>query len=258
MLGGIGSVSSQLSSIYSANEQALSDSLAKIASGKRIRSPMDDFAGFVKANSVNADIVEYQRIKEDITAGRQYTHAAVTFGEEVYEKLGELRDLALQYADITDTVEQAALTAQHDALANELSTYMGAAAVNGNAIGATGTLGEKVTVAPGTSLTMTLATSDIAVPTDADITDVTAVEAELGEAASYLAKAKTWDDSLQSYNEIADTVVAAKENYSAAITDVDDVKEMAKVTDMQVRQQAAVSMMAQANMSRQGMMQLFL
>lgn len=261
MLGGIGSVSTKLSSIYSSNEQALAESMAKIASGKRIRSPMDDFAGYVSANNINADIVEYQRASEDIAEGRQYTESAITFGEHVYEKLGELRDLALQFADLTNTTSAEAdnLTAQHDALATELNTYMTSAEVDGNAIGATGTLGGAgINIGPSATLTMTLAATDIATPTSADITDVTAVEGEMGEAASYLAKVKSWDDSLQSYGEIADTVIAAKENHKAAITDVDDVKEMAKVTDMQVRQQAAVSMMAQANMSRQGMMQLFL
>jgi flagellin-like hook-associated protein FlgL len=57
--------------------------------------------------------------------------------------------------------------------------------------------------------------------------------------------------------KLNDTVVSGKQATVSALVNVDELAEMAKVTNLQVRQQATVSMMSQANVSNAALARLF-
>ena len=57
---------------------------------------------------------------------------------------------------------------------------------------------------------------------------------------------------------VTDTVIQSKQAAYSEVAEIDDAKEMAKQTALNVRQQASVAMMAQANMAQQGIMRLFM
>jgi flagellin-like hook-associated protein FlgL len=80
----------------------------------------------------------------------------------------------------------------------------------------------------------------------------------LNNATKFLAGAEAADKAVDRHLNVVDTVIQTKQSLVAEITEIDDVKELAKQTDLNVRQQAAVSMIAQANMSQQGVMRLYM
>lgn len=58
--------------------------------------------------------------------------------------------------------------------------------------------------------------------------------------------------------DLTDIAINSKEAAASLITDIDEMKELALATDLQIRQQASIAMMAQANVSRQGILQLYM
>jgi flagellin-like hook-associated protein FlgL len=54
-------------------------------------------------------------------------------------------------------------------------------------------------------------------------------------------------DALTAYSNLADTVINSNEATISVLTGIDDASELAGLTSLQVRQQATVAMMAQAN-----------
>ena len=255
MLGGVSQSSNQLSSIYNAIGSQLADSLAKIASGKRTYKPTEDFGGYLKANAVNASILTIQREKETIVKARETTQAAVKFGQQVFEQVGKLRDIAKQYtAAAGDAATRASLAAQGAAIEATLLSFVNAAEANGTVLN-----NAIITLTGAQTGNVTLSSSTLtATITAINVTDGgTTADTALSNVAAYTARMQTNDDLLKDMSELADTVMTSLENTRSAIEDINDVQELAKVTDLQIRQQAAVSMMTQADVSRSAIGKLF-
>ena len=255
MLGGLSNVSSQLSQLYSSNGQQLAQSLTRIASGKKIQSAADDFGGYIRANKISSDLAVFEIAKRDLANAKGMADYAAATGSAVVESLSKLKSIAEQHAATDDTDEQAALAAEFTAIKTALTTTIAEAKYDDTAVFAAATL-TTVDLGPDSgSLEFTIS----AIPTIASalVTDAGSVQTAITGAATYLAEAQAFRSQVGDFQKLTDTVIASKQAERSVIEDVDDMSEMARVTDLQVRQQAAVSMMAQANMSRMGIMQLF-
>ena len=75
---------------------------------------------------------------------------------------------------------------------------------------------------------------------------------------SYLSEAKAFDAIASQQLKLNDTIISSKEAVKSLITDIDEAAETSRMIDESVRQQAAVSMIAQANMSRQSVLKLYM
>jgi flagellin-like hook-associated protein FlgL len=83
------------------------------------------------------------------------------------------------------------------------------------------------------------------------------VQTEINTITSYLVKAEEYVDKIDKQVTITDTIIDSKEAAKSLITDIDDAKEMALATEMQIRQQAAVAMIAQANLIHANIARLY-
>jgi flagellin-like hook-associated protein FlgL len=94
-----------------------------------------------------------------------------------------------------------------------------------------------------------------------DITSGTAqtdVQTQIDNTLTYLSEAKSSDKTASQQMNLTDTIITSKKSVQSLITDIDDAEEMAKATDLQIRQQAAIYMFTQANMSRQAITKLYM
>ena len=93
---------------------------------------------------------------------------------------------------------------------------------------------------------------------DIETVTVEDVDAEIEKMLTYLSEAKAFDSIASQQLKLNDTIISSKEAVNSLITEVDEAAETSKMIDQSVRQQAAVSMIAQANMSRQSVLKLYM
>jgi flagellin len=250
------STASLLSNIYSSNADSLSSSLTKLASGKRVQNPGDDFAAYIRASSLNTDITGYQNVRQDLQGAKGMTDYAAGVGNAVMEDLTRMQELQDLYNGTTDTDKQTAYSTEYDTVKARVTSTMANSVYDGQAVYATGSLGAFNVDPAGTG------SVDVNASNAADVSGFTAIAtdaigAQLTAAQTYVAEMNSYGTEITRAMNLNDTVVSGKQATVSALINVDEVQEMAKVTNLQVRQQAAVSMMSQANVSQALLAKLF-
>lgn len=262
----------------SITQNDLSRSLEKLSSGLRINRAADDAAGLAISEGLRSQVgglTVAARNAQDGISVIQTAEGALT---EVHSILQRVRDLAVQAGnDSNNVASRAAIKTETDALADELTRIGSSTNFNGIKLltGATsgagaGTLTFQVgagnnaandqiivdlaaadITALGTTVkALTFATAGNALTSigalDTEITAISTVRSELGAAQN------RFESTIKSLN-------VSKENLSAAesrIRDTDMASEMVKYTRANVLSQAGTAMLAQANQSNQGVLQL--
>lgn len=263
MIGGVNSATSSIANIYNQGNNQLSDTLAKIASGKKFQNAGEDLLSFSRANALTNQISGYNDIEQKLTAAKTATSAAVDVGSKVYENLTKMQDLSTKFnaTAVTDLEERAEYTAEYNSLRDTVSKSLTNATVDGANI-ADGTYSNTVNMDPeGTS------TLSVALTTNANVTAVdglaigaagdAALQTQVDDSLTFMSEAKSFNNIIDNQISLNKTIVNSKEAVKSLITDIDEASEMSKMLDQNVRQQAAMSMLSQANMSRQVVMKLY-
>lgn len=250
------STASLLSNIYSANADALSSSLTKLASGKRVQNPGDDFAAYIRASGLNTDITNYQSIRQDLQGAKGLTDYASGVGNAILEDLTRLQELQDLYNATSDTDKQTAYSTEYDTIKTRIGDTIADSVYDGTAVYAAASLGA-FNVDPTGTGSIDVNASDVAdVSGFANIANDD-ISTELASAQTFVAEMNSFGTEITRAMNLNDTVVSGKEATVSALINVDELKEMANVTNLQVRQQAAVSMMSQANVSQAALAKLF-
>lgn len=276
MIGGVNYASSQLASIYNTGNQQLASTLTKIASGKKFQNAAEDLLGFIRSNKLSTEISGYQKVKENLTEFKTLTSAAVQAGGAIYEDLTKLKTLAQQYESAADDDQKAEHKAEFDSLKTKISKTLGNSKVDGKDIMQTTESIASVVLNPQGNSTLTMQFTNVSSSTDIDALELAAeeegggegggtatsvvdqIDAEIENMLSYLSEAKAFDAIASQQLKLNDTIISSKEAVKSLITDIDEAAETSRMIDESVRQQAAVSMIAQANMSRQSVLKLYM
>ena len=265
MIGGINYASSQIASVYNNGSQQLADTLTKIASGKKFQSAAEDLIGFIRSQNLQVDIDGYGQVRENLTEFKAYTSASVTAASSIYESLTEMKNLASQYAGTSDTDMQAEYASEFNALRSQVETGLENTYVDGTLVTASGSEIKAVDLDPDGNGSLSMNYTDVASNTDVaalDITDTTNaqtdVQTEIDSMLTYLSEAKAYDAIADQQLNLTNTIITSKQGVKSLITDIDEAEETNRALDQSIRQQAAMSMLAQANMSRQAVMKLYM
>jgi len=241
----------------------LGGNFARLSSGMRIASAADDAAGLGISERMRAQIRSLQQAGRNANDGSSLVQTAEGAMGEVSSNLVRMRELAVQAANGTlNSGDRAALDEEFQALFEEIDRVADQTTFNGVNLldGSTTSIsiqvgtesGETIDLAMGDVTTATLGLSGAAVDSttsasaaldllDAAIADVASSRGDLGAAQNRI---------LSSVRSIATTA----ENLAAAesrIRDVDVAAETADLTRNSIMQQAAVSVLAQANVQPQ-------
>jgi flagellin len=251
----------------------LSKSLEKLSSGLRINRAADDAAGLAISQGLKSQVGGLTVAARNAQDGISVVQTAEGQLTEVHSILQRVRDLAVQAGnDSNNTDSRAAIKTEVDQLQKELTRISGDANFNGinlldgsNAtltfqVGAgsvaandqidvdlTGANVSTVATAVGALTFDTAANALTSIAAlDTQITSVSTARANLGAVQN------RFESTIRSLN-------VSKENLSAAssrITDTDMAEEMVKYTRSNILSQAGTAMLAQANQSNQGVLQL--
>ena len=257
------SVASLLSNIYQSNAQSLTDSMTKIASGKRVQNAGDDFAAYIRASDLNSDISGYTTIKQNLQDAKSLVSYSQGVGNNIVSDLTTLKQLAQSYQSTTDADQQASDKAQYDQIIQRITDTKTNSYYDTTQVYTSGATLKSVGInASNSSLTMNIATTandtanETAINNIANVT-TTGIQNEINNSETYVSEMQSFGTQIDRQLALSDTIISSKQATVSALTDVDEAQEMTKITNLQIRQQATASMMAQANSAQVAIARLF-
>jgi flagellin len=257
----------------SVTDGQMAKSLEKLSSGFRINRAADDAAGLAISEGLRSQVGGLKVAVRNAQDGVSVVQTAEGALTEVHAILQRVRDLAVQAGnDSNNAAARANIKTEVDSLADELTrigdstNFNGTKLLNGSAsaltfqVGASDQAGESQVVVNlasadiktmgGTIKALTFTSAATA------LTSITAVDTAIGTVSTERAKLGAVQNR---FEHTINSLNVAVENLSASesrIRDTDMAQEMTAFTRAQVLSQAGTAMLAQANQSSQGVLQL--
>jgi flagellin len=249
-----------MASEFAAAQKSMGSALERVASGQRFTRASQDLSGFVQLTNAEVDIAKYDRLSNSLGEYSSKVKMTLDAADSVLEDLKTVKNLAAQMTEESDANAKTALAA-------EIKGHLGSIVENlamTNSDGET-VLGASITgvkMVGGNTLTVTYTSGAAALPTLNTAAATTGlgtatVQTNIDNMVLYVGNVKNAMSQIESQKNMADTMLSNAEALSSSITAIDEAKEMANVVDSNIRQQAAMSMLSQANMSRQNVALLY-
>ena len=241
----------------------LQGNFARLSSGLRIATAADDAAGLGISERMRSQIRSYGVAGRNAQDGISLTQTAEGALGEVSNNLTRMRELAVQAANGTlTTTDRATLDTEFQSLITEIDRVASDTSFNGVTLldGTTSSLSIQVGVNSGDTIAVNLASSTAASLgiSSLAVTSTALASAALATIDTAINTVSTNRGDLGATQNRLNSVIAsisnARENLSAAesrIRDVDVAAETADLTRNSIMQQAAVSVLAQANVQPQ-------
>lgn len=243
----------------------LEGNFQRLASGLRISTASDDPAGLGISERMRSQLKSLGQAARNGQDGVSLVQTAEAALNEVNNNLTRMRELAIGAASGTlNTGDRATLDAEFQALISEIDRIADTTKFNGISLlnTSTGTLDIQIGTEAGEIITITLVdTTEIGLGLDGttfDLTTTTNAAASLAVIDTAITSTtSTRGDLGAAQNRLTSAIRSlanAEQNLAAAesrIRDVDIAKETADLTRNTILQQAAVSVLSQANMQPQ-------
>jgi len=255
----------------SAVTSRLQGNYARLSSGLRIASASDDAAGLAVSERMRAQIRSFTVAGRNAQDGVSLAQTAEGSLQETSNNLSRMRELAVQSSNGTlSTTDRAALDVEFQALSSEIdrvatqTTFNGVNLLDGSTANVVFQVGANVVPnvdTLGVGLVSVLA-SDLGITT-LDISSAGSATVAIGAidgAIDIVVAARGDLGAIQ--NRLSSTITnlgVSVENLTAAesrIRDVDVASETAELTRNSILQQAAISVLAQANVQPQSALKL--
>lgn len=250
--------------------ERLSKNFQKLSSGLRISSAADDAAGLGISERLRAQIRSLDQAGRNTQDGISLVQTAEGALNEVNGNLVRMRELAIQASNGTLSAgDRSALESEFSALSSEIDRVASQTDFNGTSLLNAST---SISIQVGTESgeTIALALGDVSASSGLGLSGGTFNLSSASNASSALATIDTAIDSVTSLrsglgavqNRLSSSfrsIQSTRENLSAAesrIRDVDVARETADLTRNTILQQAALSILGQANVIPQSALQL--
>jgi flagellin len=251
----------------SANKASLNKSMERLASGLRINRAADDAAGLAVASNLSAQASIYRTSERNASDGVSVLQVADGALGNVSQMTGRLQELAMQASNGTLSAEQrGALQAEYNGIAQEVQRIGATTSFNGNQLLSDSSINIQVggdSIPAATSGQSGSVASAAASLTSVDLTTQAGAQAALSQIQQF---ASTVTESQGAVGASANrldsaqsTLAIQRENAVAAesrIRDADIAAEVANTANSEVRLQATVAAMAQANKSAASVLKL--
>ncbi|MCC6408135.1 MAG: flagellin FliC [Planctomycetes bacterium] len=241
----------------------LQGNFARLSSGLRIATAADDAAGLGISERMRAQIRSFTVAGRNAQDGVSLAQTAEGALQETGNILTRMRELSVQAANGTLTsTDRATLDTEFQALVSEIdrissqTTFNGVALLDGSSTGLSIQVGvnasETINVAlqDSSASTLSISTLDVTNVTNAN-SAISAIDAAIDTVSQFRG------DLGAAQNRLTSTIASitnTRENLSAAesrIRDVDVALETSDLTRNSILQQAAVSVLSQANVQPQ-------
>ena len=246
---------------------SLNTAMERLSSGKRINSAKDDAAGSAIATRMDAQVRGLNQAARNANDGISLAQTAEGAMNEVSNILVRMRELSVQAANGTATgSDRASIQTEVTALIGQIDDIAGRTDFNGqNLFDAAGTFSIQTGTDSGqtvdfdfVSLNTTglgIAAIDMSTAAGAS-TAMGLLDTAIGTVATQRADTGAVQNRLEAtVNNLSSTAINLTDAKSR-IEDADFSAESTKMAAAQILSQASTAMLAQANQSQQGVMQL--
>ncbi len=250
-LGSLDKATSLMSEAFANAQNSMSKSLSKISSGKRFTNASDDLSSYVKATNLDITASSYDSKLLNIKQAHADVNAMISTANNVMDQLKEAKKLFSEgQSDSAKQIIAGIKTQMNANVGSEVGTVLG------------GT-GYADVVAVGGNIVVDQSTTSFASLKNGGVndlgaaTDVTTVQNSITDMQTYIGNITGIEKQISSQEKLA---IIMKDNavaLSSSLTEIDEAKELANITDQGIRQNAAVSMMAQANSARSAISYLY-
>lgn len=254
-----------------ATQTNLAASIGRLSSGMRINNASDDAAGLGISENLKADLRSLAQAGRNANDGVSMTQVAEGSMNEQQGIVTRMRELAVQSANQTlGTTERGYIQTEFGQLRNEINRisavteFNGQKLIDGSAsaglafqVGMQNSANDRISMSITKLTTSTLGSTSlhIASATLSTVTGARNALASFDKAIEQLSTARAKVGAVQNRMQVTiSNLAVAHENLSAAnsrIRDVDVAAETADLTRNSILQQAAVSVLAQANVQPQ-------
>src|ERR671938_524568 len=250
----------------SGTENALATSMERLSSGYRINRAPDDAAGLAISERLRGQIGGLDQAQRNVQDAISLVKTAEGSLTEVHAMLHRMRDLAVQYKNGSlSTADRTAIQSEVNQLASEIERIGQSSEFNGiKLLNAAQTLSFQVGSKDGETITVATislgSASGVGVSyftlSSAQNADISEIDAAIDNVSAQRAQFGAVQNRLEYTLENA---AIYEENLTASesrVRDVDMAAEMVNFTKLQILQQAGTSMLAQANVTSQGVLLL--
>jgi flagellin len=236
------------------SQRTLGDSMAKLSSGLRINRAGSDAAGLAIANQLRASTRALTIATNNAEQGNAVLSIAEGSLDTIQKILERAKELVMQkdsYQNAGDEA-QAAIDAELDTLGEEITRIMATTTFQGQTIFDAGPM-TFVVSENGEDIEIDVAFDDPGLSSTSSISDIEDFINEVSTAFGVIGAAQNrLEFTVSNLKNIVVNQAAAE----SVIRDVDMAEEMATFTKNSILTQAGTAMLAQANQSSQGVLQL--
>ncbi len=242
---------------YSAAMNSMALSLERVASGKRFTKASQDLGGYLKSVDLDIDVEKYERIETNLSTLGATLDLAIETANSVMDDLvsmkaawataeslpaGAAKDAATDLATgYQDSITESILLRSSDGklLIDEVSAAWATE-----------------TMAGGSTLTINLSGEAFSIGLGTEATEAE-TDTSISEMTSYIGKLEQYSAQVDSQATMAGVMRENTESVLSALTAINEAEELANYTAQNIRAQASVSMMAQANLARRTLALLY-
>jgi len=266
----------QLSGYYKTNKQDLADSLIRLVSGKKMSRPSDDIGTYLRAQSLQSQYDSWQPVKDNLSNWSSAMDATADAADAVYElvdRMKELVNLSNQTAD--DDLKRAYNTEFHQ-LADDVRNTIYTTEFNDYSVLLGGSPMATVNLDPTGGNQLDLNIPEIIDETSSGhVTDLvnanigpaaeggdttaalSAVSAAITDTRAFQGTVSGYKRSLQAHVNIADSIMQNSQSAKSSLTDTNEIEEIMTFAALDIRRQTIMAMLAQGNVSQDGMLMLY-
>ncbi len=234
----------------------LQGNFARLSSGLRIANASDDAAGLGISEKLRSQIRSYGANARNAQDGISLVQTAEGALDQVSDQLGRLRELAIQASNGTlGTEDRATIDVEYQAITAEITRISDETEFNGvKLLDNTTALNIQVGLDSGDAIAVTPVDVSAVSGTLGDVTTGANAVAELAAIESISTSRGELGATQNRLQSAFSSIQNVRENLSAAesrIRDVDIAAETADLTRNSILQQAATSVLSQANVQPQ-------
>ncbi|MBR3834080.1 MAG: flagellin [Lachnospiraceae bacterium] len=250
------------------NVKAVAKSTEKLSSGYRVNRAADDAAGLSISEKMRNQIRGINQAVTNAEDGVSLIQTAEGNLNEVHSILQRMGELATKAAnDVNATEDRNAIQKEIDELSSEIDEIARKAEFNGTSLLNGSFTGKKLQVGAKSGETMDIDIEEISASIllggAVEVGSHTSASTAMTNIRSAIIKVSDYRATLGAKQNRLEYTINNLENYSENLTsaestirDTDMASEMTNYTKTSILQQAAQSMLAQANQSTQGVLSL--
>jgi len=251
--------------------QAQSQAMERLSSGKRINAAKDDAAGLAIATRMNASARGMTQAIRNANDGISLSQTADTAASSISDILVRMRELALQASTGTNgTTDRGAIQTEVAALISQIGDVATRTTFNGNTLingGASTTAGFDIQTGLNATEVVNIQIADLsATGLGVNALDFSTAAGASGALATLDTALQTVATERANLGAQQNRLTSAVDNLTSGVTNLSESKSRIEDADFSVEStnlaaagilaQASTAMLAQANQSQQGVMNL--